>query len=150
MHRFDSINDILEFAIKEEEQAARFYRELAAKSDNPGMNKLLESFAVEEDGHRAKLLDIKSGKTTISAGVNVQDLKIADYLVDVKPSPNMSYRDALIVAMKKEKAAFKMYTELAGRVEGGLRETFLGLAQEEARHKLRFEIEYDDHVLREA
>jgi hypothetical protein len=31
-----------------------------------------------------------------------------------------------------------------------LRDTFLGLAQEEARHKLRFEVEYDDDVLKEA
>jgi len=26
---------------------------------------------------------------------------------------------------------------------------FLGLAQEESRHKLRFELEYDEYVLRE-
>jgi rubrerythrin len=30
-----------------------------------------------------------------------------------------------------------------------LRNLFLALAAEEARHKLRFEIEYDDHVLKE-
>jgi hypothetical protein len=29
----------------------------------------------------------------------------------------------------------------------GLQRVFKGLAQEEAKHKLRFEIEYDDHVL---
>jgi len=36
---------------------------------------------------------------------------------------------------------FERFTERARRV--------LGLAQEEAKHKLRFEIEYDDRVLRE-
>jgi len=52
--------------------------------------------------------------------------------------------------MKKEKKAFKMYTDLAATTEdAGLQSVFLGLAQEEAKHKLRFEIEYDDYVMTE-
>lgn len=150
MSAYDSIEKILDFAIKEEEQAQTFYTKLASKADNPGTRKLLEGFAAEEAGHRAKLIDIKGGKHEFEAGENVVDLKIGDYLVDVRPSADMGYKDALVVAMKKEKAAFRMYTDLAGRVEGPLRDTFLALAQEEAKHKLRFEIEYDDNILREA
>jgi rubrerythrin len=150
MEQFDSIDEILAFAIKEEEQAREFYTNLASKTDNPGMKKLLEGFAAEEKSHKTKLMEIKSGKGVFDARVKVLDLKIGDYLVDVSPSPNMGYKDALVMAMKKEKAAFRMYTDLAHRVDGPLRETFLGLAQEEAKHKLRFEIEYDDNVLREA
>jgi rubrerythrin len=150
MSGYNSIDDILDFAIKEEEHAQAFYTKLASKADHPGMKKLLQSFAAEEEGHRAKLVDIKSGEQVFAAREAVVDLKIGDYLVDVKPSEDMGYKDALVVAMKKEKAAFKMYTDLAGRVEGPLREIFLALAQEEAKHKLRFEIEYDDNVLREA
>ena len=57
----------------------------------------------------------------------------------------MDYQEALQVAMHKEKKAFLLYTDLAGAVEdAGLKNTFLALAQEEAKHKLRFEIEYDD------
>ena len=33
--------------------------------------------------------------------------------------------------------------------EDDLKQTFLGLAQEEAKHKLRFEVEYDDVILAE-
>lgn len=150
MAKFDSIDDILDFAIEEEAQARIFYTELASKADTPGIKQMLEGFAAEEETHRLKLVGVKAGKQALVSKEKVLDLKIADYLVDVKPAVNMGYRDALIVAMKKEKAAFRMYTDLAGRVEGPLRETFLGLAQEEAKHKLRFEIEYDDHVLREA
>ena len=80
----------------------------------------------------------------------VADLKIADYLVNVKPSPEITYRDALVMAMSKEKAAFKLYTNLAQRAPNDqLRDLFLSLAQEESKHKLRFELEYDDFVLRE-
>ena len=52
----------------------------------------------------------------------------------------MNFQDALVVAMKKEKKAFKLYTDLANATEDqGLKNTFLALAQEEAKHKLRIE-----------
>ena len=71
-------------------------------------------------------------------------------MVSVKPSPGMSYQDALMLAMKKEKAAFRLYYELAKRANNDeMKDVFLSLAQEESKHKLRFEIEYDEYVLRE-
>ena len=52
--------------------------------------------------------------------------------------------------MKKEKAAFRMYSSLAERAENPeIRKVFLMLAQEESKHKLAFEIEYDDYILKE-
>jgi rubrerythrin len=60
----------------------------------------------------------------------------------------MDYQQALVVAMQKEKMAFKMYSDLAEQVDDeNLKNTFLSLAQEEAKHKLRFELEYDEHVM---
>lgn len=80
----------------------------------------------------------------------MHDLKISDYVVNVKPTPEMTYEEALIVAMKKEKAAFKLYTNLAAKAPNeNLKDVFLSLATEESKHKLRFEVEYDDYVLRE-
>ena len=62
----------------------------------------------------------------------------------------MSYQEAIILAMKKEKAAYKLYTTLATRVnDPDMKKVFLSLAQEEAKHKLRFEVEYDDMVMQE-
>jgi rubrerythrin len=49
------------------------------------------------------------------------------------------------MAMKREEAAFNLYTglaKLAGDEE--LKRILLALAQEEAKHKLRFEIEYKE------
>jgi rubrerythrin len=60
----------------------------------------------------------------------------------------MTYQEALLFAMKAEKAAFVLYTKLAEVTsDAGLQRVFRNLAQEEAKHKLRFEIEYDDHIL---
>ena len=78
------------------------------------------------------------------------DLKIGDYLVDVEPTADMDYQQVLIVAMKKEKAAFRLYSDMAAATnDESLKELLLFLAQEEAKHKLHFEIEYDDVVLKE-
>jgi rubrerythrin len=78
----------------------------------------------------------------------VQDLKIADYTVDVEPSPNMSYQEALVFAMKAEKAAYRLYMGLA-EISDDMQTAavFRSLAQQEAKHKLRFEVEYDEVVL---
>ena len=43
-----------------------------------------------------------------------------------------------------------LYLNLASVAEAEeLTDTFLALAQEEAKHKLRFEIEYEDEILKE-
>ncbi len=145
MAHWTTINEALDFAIQEEQAAADFYTGLAAKTTALGMREALEEFAREELNHRAKLEAIKEGAGFSFATQRVEDLRIAEYVVDVVPDPQMSYRDALIVAMNKERASIKLYTDLAGiTANDALRTVFLALSQEEARHKLRFESEYDD------
>jgi len=146
-----SMNEVLDFAIAREIEASRFYSDLAAQMDAPAMKKVLEDFAKEEMGHKAKLDAVKRGEYLFGAGAGpAKGLGLAEYLVEGEPSPDMNYPDALILAMKKEKAAYKLYLDLSAMAgEGSLKNLFLSLAGEEAKHKLRFEIEYDDHILRE-
>lgn len=149
MDTFESFVAVLDYAIEKETEANQFYLDLAKQMKNPAMSKVFEAFAKEELGHKTKLQAIKQGKE-IPPVKNITDLKIADYTVDVEPSADMSYQDALILAMKKEKAAYKLYLDLADQVENeDQKDLFLSLAQEEAKHKLRFEIEYDDVMLSE-
>jgi rubrerythrin len=151
MKKYNSVEEILDFAIAREVEANEFYMELAERMERPEMRKVFEDFAKEERGHKAKLEAVKKGEFQISSNEEeVPSLDIADYVVDVEPKPNMSYAEALIVAMKKEKAAYRLYLDLAS-VAGNeeLTDMFLSLANEEAKHKLRFEIEYDNIVLKE-
>jgi rubrerythrin len=54
-------------------------------------------------------------------------------------------------AIKKERISVRLYVDLAAIVEdAGAREMLLSLAQEEAGHKARFEIEYENAVMRES
>jgi rubrerythrin len=147
---FKSVNDVLEFAIAREEESHAFYMDLAGRMDNQQTKALFEGFAREEMGHKAKIEGIKQSRIMMPADKHVQNMKMADYMVDVTPSDDMDYQDALILAMKKEKMAFKLYSDLASNVDDpDLETTFRVLAQEEAKHKLRFELEYDDFVLTE-
>ena len=144
----NTVSEALDFAIAEEEGAVTFYTELAERASQSGIRELLLSFAREEQGHRQKLLEIKAGKKMLVADEQALDLKIADYTIDIDPSSEITYQEALIIAMKKEKAAYAMYTDLSERApEPDLKRTFLSLAREEANHKLRFEIEYDNEVM---
>jgi len=150
MDNFGSANDALDFAIEREQAASDFYAELAGKMERPEMKQVFEQFSKEELGHKAKLTAVKEGKMFVAADRKVMDLKIADYLVEVEVTGDMDYRTALTLAMKREKAAFKLYTDMAAAApDEGLRALFAGLAQEEAKHKLRFEVEYDDYVMQE-
>ena len=151
MTQFNTIDDVLEFAIKDEQRASDLYAGLATRSRNKEIQKMFEQFSREELGHKKKLEAIKSGSVVAVSKKGVQDLKVGDYLVDVDTSrDNLNYQEALIVAMKEEKAAFRLYSDLAVRTDHpDLKETFLNLAQEEAKHKLRFEIEYDDYILKD-
>jgi rubrerythrin len=150
MQAFDSVDAVLDFAIKREEEAFDFYMDLAGKVERAHMKELFEQFAREEKGHKAKLQSVKQGKLLLSVQNQVLDLKMGDYLVAGEPTEKMSYQEALILAMKKEKVAFKLYTDLAAAVSSeDLKNTFLSLAQEEAKHKLRFEVEYDNEIMGE-
>ena len=142
--------EILDFAISKEEESIQFYTDLAKTSDKAYMKELFEQFAGEEKGHKKKLEGVKEGRLLIPDADSIMDLRISDYLVDIEPYPEMTYQEALIVAMKREKAAFKLYTFLADIADTSeLSDLFKGLAQEEAKHKLRIEIEYDENILTE-
>ncbi len=150
MDNFRNIDEILDFAIAEEMGAYRFYTDLAKTMKTPAMQKALTDFAKEELGHKVKLESIKQGGALSISDDKVVDLKLADILTPVEVSVNMDYQEVLVVAMKKEKAAFLMYNMLAEICEdAAVRDGFLAMAQEEAKHKLRFEVEYDDQIMKE-
>jgi len=150
MKEFKHVDEILVFAIEQEQKAVEFYTGLAKESHSEEMKKVFLEFAGEEIKHKQRLTRIREEGVFSMPKQQVIDLKIGDYMVDVKASGKLSYEEALVLAMKREKAAFKLYTVLAERAPNDeLKEIFETLAMEESRHKLRFELEYDEYVLRE-
>ena len=143
MKTFKSFDEVMDFAINEEVKAVKFYRMLADYVEKPEMAEVLSGLALQESEHKSKLEAVKAGRITLDEQV-VGDLGIADHVKDVKPYAKMNYVDLLVIGMKKEEEARKLYTDLATVAQNQeIRDIFLKLAKEEAEHKLRFELEYD-------
>ena len=145
-----TFKELIDFAINEETEAAAFYTKLAGEVKDENVRKTLLGFAEQERGHQAKLEAVRDGIANAKIRENVPDLKISDYMVEVDENENLSLQGALTIAMKKEKAAYRMYTNMAEATDDPeIQKTLRFLAQEEAAHKLGFEVEYEAMVFQE-
>lgn len=144
MDEFESDDEILELAISREEDANKFFLALAARVKNPEMRKVFEDLAAEELEHKARLeLEIMKTGRVVTATEKLELEEEADTEV-VRQMLDMDYKDMLLMGMQKEESSFRLYVDLAARVSGeDSYETLLALAEEEVKHKMRFEIEYD-------
>ena len=142
MKKLNSISNILDLAMSAELKAYQLYTDMAAMVENVWMSKTLEGLAQEELMHHAKLKAVKAGRKTLKQE-QVTNLGISEMLEDVQPRADMKYRDLLAFAIRKENLSHKLYNKLASIFsEPHLRDTFLRLANEEADHKRRFEMQY--------
>jgi len=138
-------NEILEFAIAREMEAYQLYMTLAERAGNPEMRKVFEDLAKEELDHKEKLeLEIMKTGQTVPATPKA-DIPEHEYIIsDNQLQLDMNYKDMLLLGIKKEEASFRTYIDLIPQVrDKESREVLLALAEEEVKHKLRFETEYD-------
>ncbi len=145
---FKSIDEIIEFAIKKEDEAFELYNELKEKTQDPAIRKIFEELANEELKHKQKLIDFKEGKIFLTPkSERVPDLKLSDHLIKTELKEDFDIQDALIFAMNREKLAFTLYMQLSENTENqDAKSILISLAQEEAKHKLRLEMIYDDYM----
>jgi rubrerythrin len=146
MAEFETVEEILELAVAREEDAHIFLMALAARMVNPEMRKVFEELAAEELEHKVRLeLEvIKTGRVVTDSKKKLY-FDTNDYAEDVGSEIDMDYKDMLTMAMQKEESSFRLYVDLASRViNEDAYETFLALAEEEVRHKMRFEMEYNN------
>jgi len=140
--------EIIDFAIRKEQESVDTYVMASRMVKRANVREMLEALARQEEGHKKKLLDVKAGGTGMPRVEKMSDLRIADYSDTTEVTADMDYQDVLIVAMKREQKAHNLYTILASNAkEAKLKELFENLANEESRHKLALEREYDEHVL---
>jgi len=139
------IQELLNFAIDKEKEAITFYENLAERAKRPELREALLEMADEERKHEKLLKELTPEKILRRPVQDVQDLKISDYMIDVAPSTDMSYRDLLVLAMKREEKAAALYSDLETRaLDDATRKLFTFLKQEELKHKQRLEKEYAD------
>ena len=147
--QFESFAEVLDFAIAQEEEAARFYMSLAPKMEKARLRGLFLNFGREEERHKVKLMQIRhiEGESAIDGRKSreIDELHLARFVPEIEVSPDMGVNDALLLAMNEEKSAFRLYNSLKeSAVCTGHREIFDFLASEEAKHKLYFEMAYEE------
>lgn len=143
-----SMKDVIDFAVSREEESRDFYLNCRKKIKNQALKEFFQELADEEENHRNLLTqrDVSGLKDFTPA--QVQNLKLSDFMVDVKFSPDMNYQDALTLAIKKEEKARAFYAAWQNRC--GDKETaklFEFLAGEEMKHKRKLEDVFDDDIL---
>lgn len=146
----EKLQEIVEFAISKEEEAIDFYTGLAARAQSDAIANELRSIAAMEVGHKRQLqaMDVQRAASTVNR--RAADMKLADYLIDIEPAPNMTWQDVLNIAMKRELSSMKLYADLAVLVgDARLKQLFTNLSAEESKHKLYFESIWDKEILQE-
>ncbi|MBF0226938.1 MAG: ferritin family protein [Desulfobacterales bacterium] len=146
---FESVHELIKFAIEEENEAALFYEKLSQIEPNKGTKNMFSEFANEERKHASMLEGFKQNQQKINEYSLkwVPDMKRTDYMVEVNYEPNMTYRDILRLAIAREDKSLNLYNELLIKTDDdNTIKMFKILCQEEAEHKLKLETLYDDYM----
>jgi rubrerythrin len=144
MKDFEADEDILKFAIDREAKANRFYVALAERMADPEMREVFEMLAQDELEHKAKLeLEVMKTGKVVTSDTDANRFE-ADGAADVATVLHMDYKNALAIGIDKESTSFRLYADwMVTAKDDEQREMLLSLAQEEAKHKARLEIEYE-------
>jgi rubrerythrin len=147
MHNgFKTFAEVISFAMMREEESHEFYRDLAGKTKDLFMKEIFMDFAQEEFNHLKILKDLDAGgleRIYENIVNNIDELKVSGTLKDVFATPDMEFKELLVVAMKREEISQRLYSFLAETSDDhDLSLLFVGLAKEEAKHKLRIEKTY--------
>jgi rubrerythrin len=146
MKDIETDDEILEFAITREQQANEFFLALAEVVKSKEMRRVFEELAEEELEHKAKLeLEAIKKGVVVNTVEKGGTFDISDYVISDEPELDMDYRDMLLLGVEKEDASFRLYVDLIPHAKDkDSKETLLALAQEEVKHKLRFEMELEN------
>lgn len=148
MKKFENLGEILKFAISLEQMSYEFYLDLSKRAKDDAMKKVLLDFSQVEKGHKERLERIIGvAENTLVDEAHMEEL--SKYIAAVPVPPDLTYEEAIKIAMNKEHAAMMLYQILAKMTEEkALREVLELLAVEEAHHKRQFEKEYHEIKVR--
>ena len=139
---WQSIDDVLSFAIQQERDFAKLYQAAAETLADATTAALLHAFAKQEKVHRVRLEELRGVH-----GMEVTTGDLAALHNQVNPDPptisNSSLQAIVRYAVKAEADAETLYTWLADMSgDPDIRVVFRTLAQEEHEHAAWFKAEY--------
>lgn len=137
--------DILSRAIEGEIEAARFYADVAGKTEDGYIKNLFLTFSEEEKKHRRILEGFRDDASAAVSFEKVPDFHVSETVEEPSLSIDMKPAGAVALAMKKEEAAMRQYTEMADAcTDPDRKKLFLELAAMERGHKAKMETAFVD------
>jgi len=150
----NQLTRILKEAISVEEESIKLYSDAQEKARSASSKNFLKELAKTELRHKKKLIEAIDKKALIQGlgsrrGELLEDLRIVDYMKGIEElSEDADYQRILTYAAQREKKTHDYYVSLTKMFQGTqIGELFQRLAEEELKHKIRLEKEYDDVLL---
>jgi len=135
---------IIKSAITQEELSHGFYLRLASLVSHPETKDTLEYLAKEELEHKAFLQSCFTPQGCTLVG-GAQNVHLAEMLKAPAISGDISPKEALVIAAKREEGAYHFYQALAALQPPGEVQAFLNkMANVELQHKEKVEYLYDN------
>ncbi len=141
---------VVKSAIAQEEMSHDFYRRLAEAVSHADTKETLQYLAKEELEHKHFLQSCLTAEGCKLVG-RPRDAHLAEMLEAPAFHPEMSPKEALVIAMKREEGSHRFYLALAALQPPGEIRAFLEkMAQMELSHKEKMEYLYDNMAFPEA
>ncbi len=140
MLKFETLDDILDFAILQEKAAQQFYSRLSGMVKNPQVSLFYRTLVEEESLHEQHLQRLKNRSYQLKEA-DLAMLRDSGYLSAMPDRPDMTLAEAIRFSVKKERSARMLYALLAERMQDNreLAEVFQMLADQEQLHAEYFE-----------
>lgn len=134
------VREIIEFAIDNEIETYEFYKEAVKKVSDSYLVKTFENLADEELEHKEFLKDfLNSDKNELTLS-KPTDYHIAETVDAPKLTTDMTFKEAIQLAMKKEEESMEMYKHLSEKAEDEeSKNIFRELVTMEEMHKVKLE-----------
>ena len=137
--------EILELAVSREIEAYHFFMAMAERLARDSVRKIFEELAQEELEHKSTIeFEMMKLGHTVPVEQELPGPKTHYVMSNIESKLDVDYKDILLLGIEKENASFRTYVDLIGQVSNQeSREMLLNLAEQEVRHKLRFQIELE-------
>ncbi|MFO7708583.1 MAG: ferritin family protein [Desulfobacterales bacterium] len=140
-----NLSALIDTAIKREEEAYRFYKQIQTHTQDPAVTETLEWIAAEEQDHKAFLVKYREGGFGDSP-LRLSEVvfyRIAEHQQEPAPSAAMSRAEVFLVGAHREARSHSFYTDLADQhPAGSVKDMLLRMANEELKHKEKLEYLY--------
>ncbi len=141
----EQYKEILKLAIDNEIEAYEFYLNAAQKSKTDNLKTTFNELAEEELNHKRTLEGFLNNETKQMQFQETTDYKIAESSDLPQLTPEMSFADGIMLAIKKEQEAMEMYSNFAEvSLDDAQKQMFIQLANMEQGHKTKLEDLYSN------